>query len=62
MRPDNPALAMHDFDFTALQAVARMDVEVARQALMVSYIDSFQFLSIAALVVMPLVLLLRQRR
>ncbi len=62
VRPDNPALVMRDFDFTALQAVARMDGEVGRQALMVSYIDSFQFLSIAALVVMPLVLLLRQRR
>jgi DHA2 family multidrug resistance protein len=62
VRPDNPALAMTDFDFGALQAVARMDGEVARQALMVSYIDSYWLIFLACLTVLPLVLLLRQRR
>jgi DHA2 family multidrug resistance protein len=59
VRPDNPALG--DFDFGALQAVARMDHEIARQALMVSYVDSFWLLFVACLVVMPLVLFLRRR-
>jgi DHA2 family multidrug resistance protein len=62
VRPDNPALGMTDFDFGALQAVARMDGEVARQALMVSYIDSYWLIFLACLTVVPLVLLLRQRR
>jgi DHA2 family multidrug resistance protein len=62
VRPDNPALGMTDFDFGSLQAVARMDGEVGRQALMVSYVDTYWLLFLACLAVMPLVLLLRQRR
>jgi DHA2 family multidrug resistance protein len=59
VRPDNPV--MGDFDFGALQAVARMDTEIGRQALMVSYIDAYWLLFVACLVVMPLVLFLRRR-
>jgi DHA2 family multidrug resistance protein len=59
VRPDNPV--MSDFDFGALQAVARMDHEIGRQALMVSYVDSYWLLFVACLVVMPLVLFLRRR-
>ncbi|MBV1690804.1 multidrug efflux MFS transporter [Novosphingobium sp. G106] len=59
VRPDNPM--MGDFDFGALQAVARMDIEIGRQALMVSYVDAYWLLFVACLVVMPLVLFLRRR-
>jgi DHA2 family multidrug resistance protein len=59
VRPDNPV--MGDFDFGALQAVAQMDTEIGRQALMVSYIDAYWLLFVACLVVMPLVLFLRRR-
>lgn len=64
VRPDNPAmgLALPEFDFHAPHAIARMDSEILRQALMVSYIDSFWLIFIACLVVAPLVLLLRTRR
>jgi len=62
VRPDNPAPGMADFDFGSLQALARIDGEIARQALMVSYIDSYWLIFLACLAVMPLVLLLRQRR
>jgi DHA2 family multidrug resistance protein len=62
VRPDNPAPGMADLDFGSLQALARIDGEIARQALMVSYIDSYWLIFLACLGVMPLVLLLRQRR
>ena len=58
VRPDNPAMALRlpDFDFGAAGTMARMDGEIVRQALMVSYIDSFWLLFIACLVAAPLVL------
>jgi DHA2 family multidrug resistance protein len=61
VRPDSMAPGMADFDFGAVQAVARMDHEIARQAMMVSYVDAFWLLFVACLVVMPLVLFLRRR-
>ena len=61
VRPDNPVMAerMWDFDFGITQQVARLDIEIGRQALMVSYADAFWLLFLAGLVVAPLVLLLR---
>ena len=42
VRPDNPVLvlALPEFDFTMPGAVAGMHGEIARQAMMVSYIDA----------------------
>jgi DHA2 family multidrug resistance protein len=64
VRPDNPAMDIRlpDFDFGLVQSVAGMNAEVGRQALMVSYIDSYWALFVACLVVIPLAMLLRPKR
>lgn len=64
VRPDNPALLFRwpDFDFGAVQSLARMNGEITRQAMMVSYIDSFWLLFVIAFALTPLVFLLRGRR
>ncbi len=64
VRPDSPAfdLGLPDFDFAATQDVARMHIEIGRQALMVSYVDSFWLIFIACLVVAPLVVMVRERK
>jgi len=64
VRPDNPALTarLWDFDFNLPLSVARMDIEVGRQALMISYADAFWLLTVAAMVVAPLVLLIKPVR
>ncbi|HEX8058433.1 MAG TPA: DHA2 family efflux MFS transporter permease subunit [Novosphingobium sp.] len=61
VRSDAMAPGMADFDFGSLEAVARMNNEIGRQALMVSYVDAYWLLFVACLVVMPLVLFLRRR-
>jgi DHA2 family multidrug resistance protein len=64
VRPDNPALGMEmpDFDFGGLQAIAEMHAEIGRQALMVAYVDSYWAMFVAALVVTPVIFLLRPMR
>jgi DHA2 family multidrug resistance protein len=64
VRPDNPviAMAMPEFDFGILQSLARINEEIGRQALMISYIDSYWTLFIASLVVAPVIFLLRPMR
>ena len=64
VRPDNPLFAerMWEFDFGLPQQVARLNAEITRQALMVSYADAFWLLLLAAVVVAPLVLLIRPVR
>lgn len=64
VRPDNPVMAMRlpDFDFGASQMVAAMDLEISRQALMVSYTASFWFIFAASVILAPLTLLLRPLR
>jgi DHA2 family multidrug resistance protein len=64
VRPDNPVLGLllPDFDFGGLRQVAMMHGEIGRQAMMVSYIDTFWLLFIASLVIAPLVVLLRPER
>ena len=64
LRPDNPAVGfvLPDVDFSLPEAVARLQPEIFRQALMVSYIDTFWVLCIASLAIAPLVLLLRKSR
>jgi DHA2 family multidrug resistance protein len=62
VRPDNPAMAfgMPDFDFNRLESLRGLDGEVVRQALMVSYTDSFWLLFLTCLIAAPMVLLLRR--
>jgi DHA2 family multidrug resistance protein len=60
VRPDNPMLQrMWGFDMNVPQSVARMEAEIGRQALMVSYANAFWLLTLAAMVVAPLVLLIK---
>ncbi|MCB2059644.1 MAG: DHA2 family efflux MFS transporter permease subunit [Novosphingobium sp.] len=62
VRPDNPALVlkMPEMDFGSTDIVSGMSVEVLRQALMVSYVDTFWILFVACLIAAPLVILLRR--
>ena len=62
VRPDNPVLALKapDMDFGSSSMMAGMDVEVFRQAMMVSYVDTFWILAVACIVVAPLVIFLRR--
>lgn len=64
VRPDNPVLATAapGFDFTVPAAVARMNAMITRQAMMVSYTDTFQLLCILSVALIPLVPLLRSKR
>jgi DHA2 family multidrug resistance protein len=64
VRPDNPMMTMRapDFDFGLTQAVAAMNGEIGRQALMVSYADSYWLIFVACLVIAPLIALLRRKR
>lgn len=63
-RPDNPAMALHwpDFDFSSAQAMIGLNGEVFRQAMMVSYTDSFWLLYVISFALAPMVVLLRFRR
>lgn len=64
VRPDNPVLSMRmpDLDFSAPAEVARTMAQVVRQATMVAYIDSFWFLFILTMAMVPLLLLMRPMR
>jgi DHA2 family multidrug resistance protein len=64
VRPDNPILQwrMPDFDFDVAASVARMNVEISRQASMVSYIDSFYVLLIGSILMVPMLLYARPPR
>jgi len=64
VRPDNPLLAlrMPDFDFDIPASVARLNAEITRQAMMVSYIDAFWALFVITLAIAPMVLLMRAPR
>jgi DHA2 family multidrug resistance protein len=61
LRPDNPLLGMvrPDIDLTLPSAIARLNAEVGRQALMVSYVDAFWALVVCSLIVTPLIGLIR---
>ena len=64
VRPDNPAVGwgMPDFDPALPESVGHIAHEVARQALMVSYVDSYWALSIIGLIAAPCVWLLKAPR
>jgi DHA2 family multidrug resistance protein len=61
IRADDPLVAqtMPNVDFSSAASLLQLNEEVTRQASMVSYIDSFYALFIAAAVVAPLILLMR---
>ena len=64
VRPDNPALVWRwpDFDFGSPIEMLRASGEIGRQALMVSYTDSFWLLYVCAFALAPMVVLLRYRK
>ncbi|MFT3966557.1 MAG: DHA2 family efflux MFS transporter permease subunit [Sphingobium sp.] len=64
MRPDNPVLSMRlpDFDFAIPDQVARVMGDLVRQATMVAYVDSFWFLFVVTVAMIPLLLLMRSIR
>jgi DHA2 family multidrug resistance protein len=64
VRPDNPAfvLGVPDFDFGMPVAVAGMHGEVARQAMMVAYVDAFWLLFLLSVVLLPIIFLMRAPR
>ena len=61
VRPDNPIMDMRlpDFDFNLPSSVAGIEQEIVRQATMVAYLDSFWFLFLVTLSVIPVVLLMK---
>ena len=62
LTPDNPIWnwLRPDVDLGAAEGAARTVGETARQALMVSYIDTFWMLGVLGIVAAPLVFLLRR--
>lgn len=64
LRPDNPAViyARPDLDFGSVDALAKLNAEVVRQATMVGNIASYHFVFVLTLALMPLVLLIRVRK
>jgi DHA2 family multidrug resistance protein len=64
LRPDNPAFhaARPDFDFALPEAAVALTREVARQAMMVSYVDAFRIMFVLAALASLLVFLLRSPR
>jgi DHA2 family multidrug resistance protein len=64
MRPDNPLLGlrMPDFDFNVAASVARMNAEISRQAMMVSYTDAFWGLFLVTMLIAPMIIFMRPPR
>lgn len=64
VRPDNPILAMRmpDFDMTDPASLGAAIGQIARQAEMVAYVDSYRALLALAIILAPLALLLRTSR
>ena len=64
VRADNPAIARAGdaIDFTSLSGLARINGEITRQAMMVSYIDAFHALFVVTAVVFPLIFFMRPPR
>ena len=64
VRPDNPvvSLGLPEFDFALSEAIAVMDSEIGRQALMVSYANSFGLLFIMCIILIPIGFFFRKDR
>jgi len=62
LRGTTGALSTHSGSSAVRQAYALLEGGVTRQAMMLSYIDNFRLLSIAALFLIPLVLIVKKPR
>ena len=64
VRDDNPLLhyAFPGFDLNSLPSIAGIGGEIARQSVMVGYVDAFLAAGIMAFVLIPTVMLIRMRR
>jgi DHA2 family multidrug resistance protein len=64
IRPDNPLLGlrMPDFDFNVPVSIAKMNAEITRQAMMVSYTDAFWGLFAVTLLIAPMIIFMRPPR
>ena len=65
VRPDNPNFSLfapHGWSLASQRGMAFIDAQVTAQASMVSYVDDFKVMLTMALMVMPLVLLMRPPR
>ena len=64
VRPDNPAIArtMPNLDFSSAESLLRINGEVTRQAMMVSYIDAFYALFVVIILISPLILFMKPPR
>lgn len=62
--PDNPltGFRLPELDFGAPASVAQLAHEVARQAAMIAYVDSFALVAVVGVAIAPLVLLVRRPR
>lgn len=61
VRPDSPVVqyGMPDFDAGSVEALARMNAEIARQSAMVGNIEIYHFVFVVSLAMMPLILFLK---
>ena len=64
VRPDNPNIArnMPSLDFSSVESLLKINGEVTRQAMMVSYIDAFYALFVVIILISPLILFMRPPR
>lgn len=60
--PFNPLLDGQLSSMTDLAAVASLNAEVTRQAMMIAYLDDFKLMMFVALLAVPMLLLLRNPR
>ncbi len=64
VRPDNPNIArsMPSLDFSSIESLLKINGEITRQAMMVSYIDAFYALFVVIILISPLILFMRPPR
>ncbi|MGE3690822.1 MAG: DHA2 family efflux MFS transporter permease subunit [Novosphingobium sp.] len=64
IRPDSPQVnwALPGFDFDALGQLAGLYRQIARQAMMVAYIDTYWMMFVLSVAMMPLALLMKRPR
>jgi DHA2 family multidrug resistance protein len=51
-----------EWDIETIQGLSGVSKEIARQATMIGYLNSFAFFAITAAIAMPLVLLVKRRK
>jgi DHA2 family multidrug resistance protein len=60
--PFNPLLDGRPNNLADLTAIASLNAEVTRQAMMIAYLDDFKLMMFVALLAVPMLLLLRNPR